>query len=495
MTLDLPLVIHEYVRKMLRDASVGMKAFLLDEFTMNVVSAAFTQTELLQMEVFLVEKLRTFPAKKMQHLKALCFVRPIEENITIIIDYMKRQTFGGYYIFFSHIVKETLLQRLAERDEKDAIFLVQEVFASFVAIDSFLFTFSVLKQNTRLALTATDMKCCDESTDKVVGDIAAFFLSIKRRPSIRFQGSSERCRKVAEGFRHIAYEQEPELFDFRQNSGSSQLLVLDRMYDPVTPLLSQWTYQAMLHELFGIRGNRVRLSASANESQELVISSTSDEFYAKNMYSNYGDLGLAINELVDDFQAISKFNKQLDSIEDMQRFVENFPEFRQQSGNVSKHVTLMSEMSKLISENSLLAVSQVEQEIVCGSDRPYACRAVMDRLSDHKVKPFERLKLVLLFALRYGHEGSHQVDEMIATLSQQNVEYTNTMSLQHIIKLMRANTRISDLFGNQNFLARASKLVGGLKGDDTGKACLTEHQKSSSVATARTHLHFLNRLD
>ena len=36
MTLDLPLVIHEYVRKMLRDASVGMKAFLLDEFTVGL---------------------------------------------------------------------------------------------------------------------------------------------------------------------------------------------------------------------------------------------------------------------------------------------------------------------------------------------------------------------------------------------------------------------------------------------------------------------------
>jgi len=50
----------------------------------------------------------------------------------------------------------------------------------------------------------------------------------------------------------------------------------------------------------------------------------------------------------------------------MQRFVENFPEFRQQSGNVSKHISLMSEMSKFIGENSLMAVSQVEQEIVCG---------------------------------------------------------------------------------------------------------------------------------
>ena len=35
MPLDLSLIIHEYVRKMLDDASVGMKAFLLDEFTVS----------------------------------------------------------------------------------------------------------------------------------------------------------------------------------------------------------------------------------------------------------------------------------------------------------------------------------------------------------------------------------------------------------------------------------------------------------------------------
>lgn len=38
------------------------------------------------------------------------------------------------------------------------------------------------------AVLKRSQQCCDESTDKVVGDIAAFFLSIKRRPSIRFQG-------------------------------------------------------------------------------------------------------------------------------------------------------------------------------------------------------------------------------------------------------------------------------------------------------------------
>lgn len=37
-------------------------------------------------------------------------------------------------------------------------------------------------------------------------------------------------------------------------------LILDRREDPATPLLSQWTYQAMVHELLGMENNMVDLS-------------------------------------------------------------------------------------------------------------------------------------------------------------------------------------------------------------------------------------------
>ena len=37
------------------------------------------------------------------------------------------------------------------------------------------------------------------------------------------------------------------------------LLIIDRCEDPITPLLNQWTYQAMLHELIGIENNQVYL--------------------------------------------------------------------------------------------------------------------------------------------------------------------------------------------------------------------------------------------
>lgn len=55
------------------------------------------------------------------------------------------------------------------------------------------------------------------------------------------------------------YEQESGLFDFRRTENSPLLLVIDRRDDPVTPLLNQWTYQAMVHELIGIEDNKVDL--------------------------------------------------------------------------------------------------------------------------------------------------------------------------------------------------------------------------------------------
>lgn len=53
------------------------------------------------------------------------------------------------------------------------------------------------------------------------------------------------------------------------------------------------------------------------------------------------------------------------SAEDMAKFVDNYPEYRKMHGNVSKHVTLVTEMSKIVEERKLMVVSQTEQELAC----------------------------------------------------------------------------------------------------------------------------------
>ena len=74
-------------------------------------------------------------------------------------------------------------------------------------------------------------------------------MALNEQPVIRYQKSSKPCAQLAE---KLSKRFPPEL-----DPGRCVLLVLDRRDDPVTPLLNQWTYQAMVHELLGINNNRV----------------------------------------------------------------------------------------------------------------------------------------------------------------------------------------------------------------------------------------------
>lgn len=79
------------------------------------------------------------------------------------------------------------------------------------------------------------------------------------------------AKKLASELQHHI-KNEAALFDFRLTQVPPLLLILDRRNDPVTPLLSQWTYQAMVHELLGIQNGRVDLSMVPQISPELSVS-------------------------------------------------------------------------------------------------------------------------------------------------------------------------------------------------------------------------------
>lgn len=56
----------------------------------------------------------------------------------------------------------------------------------------------------------------------------------------------------------------------------------------------------------------------------------------------------------------------------LQAFVDNYPQFKKMSGTVSKHVTVVGELSRLVSERQLMEVSEVEQELACQNDHSSA---------------------------------------------------------------------------------------------------------------------------
>ena len=52
----------------------------------------------------------------------------------------------------------------------------------------------------------------------------------------------------------------------------------------------------------------------------------------KNMFSNFGDIGQNIKCLMNDYQRKAQTHQQLESIVDMKKFIEQYPQFRKMTG-------------------------------------------------------------------------------------------------------------------------------------------------------------------
>jgi len=374
--MDVVQAVSGYISKMVSagDGTSGapsakMKILLLDKETVPIISTAITQSSLLNHEVYLIDRLDNPNREKMRHLRCLCFVRPHPDSIGLLIDELREPKYGEYHLYFSGVVKKSSLERLAEADDHEIVKLVQEHFADYIVINPDLFSLNMSAPQYRIWSGSPDVWNTD-SLQRATEGIMAVLLSLKKKPLIRYQKTSLLAKKLASEVRYNM-TQEDQLFDFRKVDTPPILLVLDRRDDPVTPLLTQWTYQAMVHHLLGVQNGRVDLSDVPDirpELKELVLSQDQDPFFKKNMYLNFGDLGGNIKEYVEQYQSQTKNNANIESILDMKRFIEEYPEFRKLSGNVSKHVTLVSELSRRVGAESLLEVSEVEQSLACNDN-------------------------------------------------------------------------------------------------------------------------------
>ena len=105
----------------------------------------------------------------------------------------------------------------------------------------------------------------------------------------------------------------------------------------------QWTYKAMLHEVLTMKNNCIDLTSVKgvpSDLQRLMLTPESDDFFANNLYLNFGEIGQNIKILVEEFTEKKNISQKVDSIQDMKTFVENYPAFKKQSGTVNKHVIL-----------------------------------------------------------------------------------------------------------------------------------------------------------
>ncbi|KAJ1967382.1 vacuolar protein sorting-associated protein 45 [Dispira parvispora] len=462
--MDVIQAAQAYIKKMVSDVT-GMKVLLMDQATTSITSAVTTQSTLLSKETFLVDRIEHEHRDVMMHLKCVCFLRPSEDSIQRLVEELRNPKYREYYVYFSNVVKKSAIEQLAEADENELVREVQEYYADYLPINQDLFSLNMKPQ--AYPLYGDDLhKWNAAALQRTLQGLMATLLSLKKRPVIRYERNSGMAKRLGREI-STAIQGESNLFNFRQTDTPPVLLLLDRRNDPVTPLLNQWTYQAMVHELLGIDNGRVDLTSVPDirsDMKEVILSVDQDSFYHKTLYYNFGDLGENIKQYVEEYQKKTQSNMKIDSIADMKRFVENYPEFRKLSGNVTKHVTLVGELSRLVEKNGLLDLSELEQSLACSESHANDLQRIREMLASPKISNLGKLRLVCLYALRYESYPNNATKELMQMLAKCGVDERIVQCVDHLIAYAGDRQRQGDLFQNRDIFSRSRHVFRGLKG-------------------------------
>lgn len=417
----------------------------------------FSQSEMMQKDVFLFERIDGVRSnERMKYLKCIVFMRPTNENVAALAQELISPKYGSYYLYFSNLIPRTDVKMLAEKDQSESVREIKEVYADYLAVNPDLFSL-----NIPTSLHA--LNWLPSALNRSVDGIVSVLLSLKLRPVIRYRISSSPAQQLAKKIFDLL-NKETALFSFRPTEDGVPpplLLILDRRDDPVTPLLNQWTYQAMVHELLTIKNNRVDLANVKDvpkELKEVVLSAQQDEVYAKHLYSNFGEIATAIKSLMDEFQKKAKDQKKIESINDMKNFVETYPQFKKMSGTVTKHLVVISELSLQVNKQNLLELSELEQEIACRSDHSAQLQRVKRLISDENISVHNALRLVLLYSLRYERHANCGTAGLLQIIKNRNGKaFLVPRILEYISQSMR-----QDLFNITNLTENAVKMTRNL---------------------------------
>lgn len=486
-------------------------------------------------------------------------MRPTRDNVARVRAELRDPRFGAYHLVFCNRLGDVELQDLADADARNGscrVAAVAEAFGDFEPVDPHHFAVSpappppvatlaagggggmAASDNSNiephhlllLPSGAGDYASGGDALARTVDGLSTVLLSLRRRFRIRAVRGSEAVARVAGALHRLAEHDERALFDFgggnsesasySSSSSSSQqplLLVLDRRDDPVTPLLTQWHYQAMAHELLGLRGGRVSLAGSpgvSRENQDVVLSARTDPFFAANARASFGDLGGAVRQLVDAAARAAAASRGAAAAADLQGFVESYGDLAAAQAAAARHVSVVGELSRLVERRALMEVSEVEQELACGGGGGMGglggvvagvagggggggataaggsglvaahFDAVARLLPDPRPSPQDKLRLLCLFALRHERDGRPQIDDLMRRAAA--VAGLSPRALSAVPALLRAagangngagsgnggngggaRPRVGDLFGDRSTLSRLASLArASLRGVD-----------------------------
>ncbi|KAL5211674.1 hypothetical protein ABZP36_022521 [Zizania latifolia] len=452
------------------------KVLIMDKFTVRIMGYACKMAEITDAGISLVEDL--FKRREpMPSMDAIYFLQPLKENVIMLLSDMSGRCplYRKAYIFFSSPIPKELVSYIKNDSSViPRIGALREMNLEFFAIDMQGFT-------TDHDMALIDLFSTNERNSKKFNDtistmatrIATIFASLKEFPCVRYRAPKSSDPSTAAKFDMVPKWLATAVWDIVSKYKSTipefpqketcELLIVDRPIDQIAPVIHEWTYDAMCHDLLEMDGNKyiyevhvisyynkayvlfsgpilmfnfcwkVSKTGSEPEKKEALLEDH-DPLWLELRHAHIADASERLYDKMNNFVAKNKA-AQLHSrdggeisTKDLQKIVQALPQYGDQVEKLTLHIEIAGKINKFIREYNLRDIGQLEQDLVFGDAGAKEVISILRTKQD--MSPENKLRLLIIYAIVYPEKFEGDKGEklmQLAKLPQDDMNVINSL--------------------------------------------------------------------
>ncbi|XP_073260814.1 protein transport Sec1a-like [Populus alba] len=425
------------------DSKSTWKVLIMDKVTVKVMSHSCKMSDITDQGISLVEDLfrRREP---MTSMDAIYFIQPSKENVVMFLSDMsgREPLYKKAYVFFSSSVPKELVNHIkCDTSVLPRIGALREAFIT----DHEGALGELYGKNVE------NSRRFDACLNTMATRIATVFASLNELPFVRYRAakatddSTATFRdsipaKLAAGVWNnlLKYKCIP---NFPQTE-TCELLILDRSIDQIAPVIHEWTYDAMCHDLLEMDGNKyvVELPSKTGGSPEKkeVLLEDQDLVWRELRHAHIADASERLHDKMTNFVSKNKAAQMQQSARDgseistrdLQKIVQALPKYNEQVEKLTLHIEIAGKINSVIRELGLRDLGQLEQDLVFGDAGAKDVISFLRTKQD--ASPENKLRLLMIYACVYPEkfEGDKASKLMqLARLSNEDMKVVNNMKL------------------------------------------------------------------
>ncbi|OJJ50823.1 hypothetical protein ASPZODRAFT_106723 [Penicilliopsis zonata CBS 506.65] len=412
------------------------KVLVVDETSRKLIDNAVKQDDILNLNVTNVEQIE-HRRQANPDMDALYILSPASHIVDCLMADFERRRYRRAFVVWTSILDPQLRSRI------DRSQMARDQIADFriMNIDFFPRESHVVTFRDPWSFPILFHPACNnlvrEHLQGLAQKVVSLCASLGEYPIIRYYRPRVPTHEASVLCSHLARFVQEEMDRFAQfqrdfpppsNRPRGVLFVVDRSMDLFSPLLHEFTYQAMVHDLLPINdGDKITYKTVVNqggpneEEKELEIGDH-DKVWVDYRHMHMKDV---LGKLGEDFAKFRAANaqfadddKQVD-VDRIQGMLAGLADFQEGKNIYTLHLNMAQECMNYFQDRKLLEVSLVEQCLATGLDENYKkvkhiATQLVQLLDDESINRPDRLRLLLQYIIYRGGLLAGDIKKLMA---------------------------------------------------------------------------------